>query len=280
MNFVIFQLFLIASFVIFWLIMCFGNLKNRTTQIMGGIFVVLLLMSILVAIFIPKFRFFGVVILILLSPTILYYLIVMKGVHGSISSGDPREMKDAVRLGFTILSGTDPTPKFKKSEKPVIYMTHHFYGGITDNQLMTLIDDNITILAYNVSTLVDKIISLIGGIFVPRGEKGNYEPIKEMIKIEIEKGKNIMVYPEGKNNQNRKSQHEIMEFRSGLFRIAKELGIDIVPVAIKQNHELGFLIIPFKKVEIIVGEPIKTDTLSIEELKSKVKSFFVEKYKS
>jgi 1-acyl-sn-glycerol-3-phosphate acyltransferase len=80
----------------------------------------------------------------------------------------------------------------------------------------------------------------------------------------IKKGTSIMIFPEG----TRSPDGQVKEFKKGAFVLAIEAGVPIIPVSISGTES----ILPKKSlkinsgiVHIIVGEPIKTDGMNVDD---------------
>lgn len=115
---------------------------------------------------------------------------------------------------------------------------------------------------------------LIGHIFVDR--KNREQAMKSMKRAAsiIKNGRNVISFPEG----TRSKSGEIALFKRGSFLIAKEGGIDIVPMGIVGAREIlssGAYTINPGTIHVIVGERITADqtiNLSSEELAERARS--------
>jgi len=95
----------------------------------------------------------------------------------------------------------------------------------------------------------------IGLIKVYRS-KSNPQAVIEAENI-LKNGGTIGIFPEGTRN---KSKEELLKFRHGTVRIAKNANVKIVPFAIKGKYKL------FRKsVKIEFGKPIDVSNMEIEE---------------
>ena len=95
----------------------------------------------------------------------------------------------------------------------------------------------------------------IGLIKVYRN-KSNPQAVIEAENI-LKNGGTIGIFPEGTRN---KSKEELLKFRHGTVRIAKNANVKIVPFAIKGKYKL------FRKsVKIEFGKPIDVSNMEIEE---------------
>ena len=99
------------------------------------------------------------------------------------------------------------------------------------------------------------ILESIGLIKIYRS-KGNSMAVKEAIEILKMQG-TIGVFPEGTRN---KTNEELLRFRTGTVRIAKQSNAKIVPFAIKGGYKI------FRKcLEIEFGEPVDVSYMEVEQ---------------
>ena len=106
------------------------------------------------------------------------------------------------------------------------------------------------------------------GKYIPVGsDESNYDQIKEQIRNHI-KTKSIFVYPEIIST--RRHIYELCPFRSGIFRISRELKIPIVPLVIDHiKYGQGGLIDRNQKLKIHIGKSyFIQDDNSIKEIHS------------
>jgi 1-acyl-sn-glycerol-3-phosphate acyltransferase len=104
-----------------------------------------------------------------------------------------------------------------------------------------------------------------GTIPVPRDRTGALNALRESIRAEVGAGHSILGFPEG----HRTLDGHVGRFHDGLFRIAIELGVPVVPVAVTGLYEVlhkGSLIIrPGNEVVVHVEEPIPTGDMAAED---------------
>ena len=96
------------------------------------------------------------------------------------------------------------------------------------------------------------------------------QSLQEMYAV-LEKGKNIVIFPEG----TRSKDNKMKKFKDTFAILSKELNIPIVPIAIAGSESAcyGSSIIPKfrKKIDIEVLDPIMPDSnQSVESLRDKV----------
>ncbi len=83
----------------------------------------------------------------------------------------------------------------------------------------------------------------------------------------IKKGPSLLVFPEG----TRSPDGAILPFKSGAFMLAISASVPVLPVAIRGSYELvpkDRLDVRPGTVELIVGDPIETDTLTLQHKES------------
>lgn len=92
------------------------------------------------------------------------------------------------------------------------------------------------------------------------------ERLRESIRRELEQGHSIMAFPEG----HRTRDGRVRPFKKGLFRVARDLGLPIVPVAVTgmQDVMLGgsWLIRPGHNVTVHCEKPVETAGVTDAEL--------------
>jgi 1-acyl-sn-glycerol-3-phosphate acyltransferase len=102
-----------------------------------------------------------------------------------------------------------------------------------------------------------------GTIPVPKDREGAFEALRVAIRSEVDAGHSILGFPEG----HRTLTGEVGRFHDGLFRIAIELGVPVVPVAVTGLYDVlhkGSLVIhPGNQIIVYADEPIATDEMNI-----------------
>jgi 1-acyl-sn-glycerol-3-phosphate acyltransferase len=105
-----------------------------------------------------------------------------------------------------------------------------------------------------------------GTIPVRPGMKGQVSELTEAFRREIEQGDSILAFPEGR----RTLDGRVGPFRSGVFYIARDLGIPIVPVAVTGTQDVmrvgSLLIRPDRNVTVYCEEPVETAGVPDEEM--------------
>jgi 1-acyl-sn-glycerol-3-phosphate acyltransferase len=103
-----------------------------------------------------------------------------------------------------------------------------------------------------------------GTIPVRPGSQGQTPAIMNRMREEIERGHSILTFPEG----TRTLDGRVGTFRRGVFYIARDLGIPVVPVAVTGMYNVmrkgSWLIRPGHTITVHVCEPISTEGLTDE----------------
>lgn len=105
-----------------------------------------------------------------------------------------------------------------------------------------------------------------GTIPVPANRDGALQALRKAVRSEVARGHSILGFPEG----HRTLTGEVGRFHDGLFRIAIEQQLPIVPVAVTGLYEVmhkGSLIIRSGiGITVYADEPIETAGMSVEDL--------------
>ena len=114
-----------------------------------------------------------------------------------------------------------------------------------------------------------------GTIPVPKDRQGALNALRKAIREEVDGGHSILGFPEG----HRTRTGRVGKFYDGIFRVAIELGVPVVPVAVTGLYDVlhkgAFVIRSGKVVSVFVEEPIATAGLSEEnvaELRDRVQA--------
>lgn len=117
-----------------------------------------------------------------------------------------------------------------------------------------------------------------GTIPVRPGSMGQTRAIMDRMRAEVAKGHSILTFPEA----HRTMTGRVGPFRKGVFHIARDLGIPIVPVAVTGMYEVmrkgSWLIRPGHEVTVYCEKPIETAGLTkgqLPELAERVRNAMV-----
>ncbi|MBK8173016.1 MAG: 1-acyl-sn-glycerol-3-phosphate acyltransferase [Sandaracinaceae bacterium] len=106
-----------------------------------------------------------------------------------------------------------------------------------------------------------------GTIPVRPGKEGQSPRIMKRMQEEVDAGHSILAFPEG----TRTRDGRVGRFRSGVFFMARDLGISVVPISVTGMYEVmhkGSLVIrPGQTVTIHVGAPISMKGLSDDQVR-------------
>lgn len=105
-----------------------------------------------------------------------------------------------------------------------------------------------------------------GTLGVKRGDRRAFRKLKQGFAEQIEQGHSLLVFPEG----TRTTTGRVGAFKTGTLRLARDLGIPIVPVAVTGMYEVlrkgSWLLRPGHQVTVHVLAPVQTQDVSDEEL--------------
>ena len=107
-------------------------------------------------------------------------------------------------------------------------------------------------------------ISGMDMIFIDRSNRAKAIQSLKQAAIKIKEGRNILAYPEG----TRSRDGELKKFKKGIFHLAIQSGVPMVPVAISGAYELvptGFKMRP-GVVDVAIGEPIPCHDKGMEDV--------------
>ncbi len=139
---------------------------------------------------------------------------------------------------------------FENQNQPTIYIAN--YPSDLLEYLIPGLFASKTALVINNASIFIPIFMPDRAIVVDMENPDNYLKILENVKNKIKNGFNIFSYVE-KKYYKRKHKYHLTKFRTGMFRIAHELGIPITPVV--ATHFEPTCGIDFNKSEIKVLEP-------------------------
>jgi 1-acyl-sn-glycerol-3-phosphate acyltransferase len=113
-----------------------------------------------------------------------------------------------------------------------------------------------------------------GTIPVPKDREGALESLRRAVREEVDRGHSILGFPEG----HRTLTGRVGKFYDGIFRVAIELGVPVVPVAVTGLYDVlhkgSSVIRPGNVITVYVEEPISTEDLGeddVETLRDRVR---------
>lgn len=105
-----------------------------------------------------------------------------------------------------------------------------------------------------------------GTIPVPENRQRRMSAIREGVRRELEQGHSILAFPEG----TRTLSGRVGPFRKGIFHVARDLGLPVVPVAVTGMYDVkrkgSWILCPGRTVTVYVEKPIPTAGLSDDEV--------------
>ena len=120
------------------------------------------------------------------------------------------------------------------------------------------------------------------GIGVTKGEGKQAQAVAEQVRDRMQRGISILGFPEGRRTQNGR----VLPFRTGLFKIARDSELPVVPLAVRGLWQIlrrGEWVVRPGDLEVFIGPQIETRGLSdqeIQELADRMQMFtadFVER---
>lgn len=105
------------------------------------------------------------------------------------------------------------------------------------------------------------------GIGVVKGEAGQAGRVAAQVHDRVRRGISIIGFPEGRRTQNGR----VLPFRKGLFLMARDSGVPVVPLAVRGLWQIlrrGEWVLRPYPLDVFVGPQIETAGLSDEELEA------------
>jgi len=197
----------------------------------------------------------SIIFLILLIPSIVFYLDLSYMGYPYIfyEKNKCSEMKNKcnnfLRRHFKLIELGKET-SFVNG--PVIYLVNHhtsesklidYFGILTLPSPSNSKSDNKIIVTGGETrwNIIDNLYSNLNIIKLNKSSNGNLNIFLEKSKEELNKGNNLIIFPEGKYSNNKNNWKKLEKLQSGSFILSKETNIPIVPVLISgNNHLYGF----------------------------------------
>ena len=112
------------------------------------------------------------------------------------------------------------------------------------------------------------------GIGVVKGEAGQGQKIAEQVHDRVRRKISILGFPEGRRTQN----GHILPFRKGMFLIARDAGIPVVPLCVRGLWQIlrrGEWVVRPGELDVYVGPQIETEGLTDAEVSELAERFYV-----
>eukprot|EP01029_Cantina_marsupialis_P003630 TRINITY_DN1355_c0_g1_i1.p1 TRINITY_DN1355_c0_g1~~TRINITY_DN1355_c0_g1_i1.p1 ORF type:complete len:153 (-),score=45.60 TRINITY_DN1355_c0_g1_i1:183-641(-) len=111
----------------------------------------------------------------------------------------------------------------------------------------------------------------MGHVFVSRGDKSSGKNAMTECESWLKQKVNMFFFPEGTRCVNEGKQ--LGKFKPGAFVLAKQAGVDILPVTIQNSKDLlypfGFPCLGFGTIHVTVHDPISTEDKTVDTLMEK-----------
>lgn len=105
-----------------------------------------------------------------------------------------------------------------------------------------------------------------GTVPVKKGRDGQTPEVLARIGREIDEGRSILAFPEG----TRTRDGRVAPFRKGIFFIARDLGVPIVPVAVTGSFDVlrpgSWILRPGNEITVFCEKPVETAGLNDDEV--------------
>lgn len=105
-----------------------------------------------------------------------------------------------------------------------------------------------------------------GTLPVRRGQRGQTADLRERMRREVEEGRSILAFPEG----TRTRTGRVQPFRKGIFFLARDLGVPIVPVAVTGSFDLmrpgSPILRPGNEITVYCEKPVESAGLDDDEI--------------
>ena len=217
----------------------------------------------------PLIRYILFVILLLYRRNIQFFFDFTNTIYKGYKYGKSPDRKnnyvtrilvtDFFNRYFRLIHNFDKIPK-----KPTIFLSNYVNDRVENLSCMMLPVDICPMLA----TWLKYLQKFITPIII-RGKSGQYDLMKEKIKEMCDKGFYIFVYIEKQfSNIN---DETLGTLRNGVFSIAKELDIDVTPIAFDRILYSKTYMLKKQNYQICVGDTFKVS--SVNESKYKTRRF-------
>jgi len=240
----------------------------------------LFIILVIISLFRPTFRYIIYIFLIFYYNNVKLLIDVSTNIYKIYKNGKQKDnflirnmCTNILNDNFRFIHNFNNIPKI-----PTIFVCNYIHDRIENIALFTF--------PINICPIFASALTSLNNIATPiifREDKdSNYNKIKNKISTVHNKGFHIFSYIETAYSSIDKNG--IGKLRSGMFSIAKELGITITPVVIDRIHYSNFSIINKQNFQIYIGESIhvtdiKNDMYNTKKLfRTKINEFLCQKY--
>ncbi|WLI15336.1 MULTISPECIES: 1-acyl-sn-glycerol-3-phosphate acyltransferase [Pseudomonas] len=108
--------------------------------------------------------------------------------------------------------------------------------------------------------LVGQLYWLTGSLFIDRNSpRASIQSLRKISKSVVGDNTSLWIFPEGTRNKG----GEMLPFKSGAFRVAKDMGVGIVPVTISPAvGDVAYNSLRSTEVSIVAHQPIEADVVA------------------
>lgn len=188
--------------------------------------------------------------LLALLPSLSFYLDLCYGVYPYLfyEQNKQDQMKkycnDFLRRHFKVI---EINKDISTQHKPVIFLVNHHtseskildYFGI-----LTIPGKNRIVVTGGKTRwrIIDNLYSNLYTIKLTKNTTGNLDMFLESCYQELARGNNLIIFPEGKYSNKKKTWRKLEKLQTGAFILSKKFNVPIIPVIISGNsHQYGFL---------------------------------------
>lgn len=214
--------------------------------------IVVLCFMIYLSCYTCNYVIFGITLLflIILLPTIYFYLDLCSGIYPYLyqKKNKQKEMKTYcqkfLKRHFNVI---EINKQVTNKCQPVIYVVNHHTveSRILDHFGILNIPGKNHIVVTGGKTrwkIIDNLYSNLHTVKLSKESRGNLEVFLKGCKEVINRGDNLIIFPEGKHSSQKTSWRKLKELQSGAFILSTKLNIPIIPVIISgNNHQYGFI---------------------------------------
>ena len=197
------------------------------------------------------------ILLLLIFIRVIFNLIILVGILLSIIFAIPRMYRYFTKILYKF--GLNVKQDGKIPNVPCIivsnYCTKKFKTHLLSYMSHCTISDKLCIVVNDsMPNILSRIYNYDRIIYLSLGKSKNYDYLKISIKRILDKGYNVFVYIE--DNDKTKVPYTIKSIKSGVFNIAKDLDVPIVPI-VSDSYNWKNIFLPFPiSYRIKIGSPI------------------------
>lgn len=178
------------------------------------------------------------------------------------------EIQELFQKNFNLRENFSCLPKF-----PTIIVSNYIFDRY-ENLAAMLIPIEMSVVISEIAIKKIKINRVLKHCIVKSEGDGEYLKIKKEIEKSLKEGRSVFAYCSKPNYNSRSKKSKIEKIRTGMFRIAKELGVQITPIAFDYVDSF-FGVIPSQNYCASVGRSFNVENVS--KSVEKVRKFFEKK---